>query len=49
MFKVNNKDTGTTPMEFVLVSLLLTLNIFVSIVKFEHDNAYRKINYLGIF
>ena len=36
-------------MAFVLVSLLLTLNIFdtllyVSIVNFEHENAYRKIN-----
>ena len=30
MFKVNNKDTRTTPMAngIVLVSLLLTLNIF---------------------
>ena len=29
-FKVNNKDTGTTPVTWflVLVSLLLTLNIF---------------------
>ena len=42
MFKVNNKDTKTTP----LASLLLTLNIFhtylcssVSIVNFEHLNA----------
>ena len=44
MFKVNNKDTRTTP-GVVLVSLLLTLNIFhtlffsVSIVNFEHLNA----------
>ena len=39
MFKVNNKDTRTTP-GVVLVSLLLTLDIFhtlcVSIVDFEH-------------
>ena len=43
MFKVNNKDTRTTP-GVVLVSLLLTLNIFhtlfsVSIVDFEQVNA----------
>ena len=44
MFKVNNKDTRTTP-GVILVSLLLTLNIFhtlffsVSIVNFEHLNA----------
>ena len=36
MFKVNNKDTRTTP-GIVLLSLLLTLN--VSIVNFEHENA----------
>ena len=38
MFKVNNKD----PLGVVLVSLLLTLNIFcssVSIVNFEQVNA----------
>ena len=41
MFKVNNKDTRTTP----LLSLLLTFNIFhilfycVSIVNFEQVNA----------
>ena len=47
MFKVNNKDTRTTPMvsnDVVLASLLLTLNIFahfssVSIVKFEQINT----------
>ena len=44
MFKVNNIDTRTTP-DVVLVSLLLTLNIFhtlssVPIVNFEHVNAY---------
>ena len=44
MFKVNNKDTRTTPIVVVLVSLLLTLNIFhtlfyVSIVNFEQVNA----------
>ena len=43
MFKVNNKDTRATP-DVVLVSLLLTLNIFhtfsnVSTVNFEHVNA----------
>ena len=44
MFKVNNKDTRTTP-GVILVSLLLTLNIFhtlffsVSVVNFEHLNA----------
>ena len=36
MFKVNNKDTRTTP-GIALLSLLLTLN--VSIVNFEHENA----------
>ena len=41
MFKVDNKDTRTTPLAIaiVLVSLLLTLNIFhtlFSIVNFEH-------------
>ena len=38
MFKVNNKDTRTTPLSVVLVSLLLTFNIFhnFSIVDFEH-------------
>ena len=45
MFKVNNKDTRTTPMFCVaLVSLLLTLNILhtlfsVSIVNFEQVTA----------
>ena len=44
MFKVNNNDTRTTPIVVVLVSLLLTLNIFhtlfyVSIVNFEQVNA----------
>ena len=43
MFEVNNKDTRTT-LSVVLVSLLLTLNIFhtlssVSIVNFEQVNA----------
>ena len=28
MFKVNNKETGTKPMDVVVVFLLLTLNIF---------------------
>ena len=42
MFKVNNKDSRTTPV--VLVSLLLTLNIFppcssVSVDNFEQVNA----------
>ena len=41
MFKVNNKDTRTTP-GVVLVSLLLILNIFhnlssASIVNFEQE------------
>ena len=31
MFKVNNKDTRTTP-DVVLVSLLLTLNIFSHLI-----------------
>ena len=51
MFKVNNKDARTTPFGVVLVSLLLTLNIFhtlcVSIVNFKHviaDWAVSKIN-----
>ena len=39
MFKVNNKDTRTTP-GVVLVSLLITLTCFtpssVSIINFEH-------------
>ena len=34
LFKVNNKDTGTTSFDVVLASLLLTLNS-VSIVGFE--------------
>ena len=43
MFKVNKKDTRTTP-GVVLVSLLLTLNIFtpcssVSIVNFKQVKA----------
>ena len=43
MFKVNDKDTRTTPC-VVLVSLSLTLNMFtpsssVSIVKSENVNA----------
>ena len=41
-FKVNNKDTRTTP-GVVLVSLMLTVNIFntlcVSIVNFEQVNV----------
>ena len=41
MFKVNNKDTRMVPIGIVLVSLLLTLNIFwhcsgVFIFNFEH-------------
>ena len=50
MFKVNNKDTRTTPTALlwffiansvVLLSLLLTLNIIssVSVVNFEQINA----------
>ena len=46
MFKVNNKDTRTTPIAngLVLASLFLTSNTFhtysiVSIVKFEQVNA----------
>ena len=44
MFKVNNKDTRTTPIANVLVSLFLTSNTFhtcssVSIVTFEQVNA----------
>lgn len=31
MFKINSKDTGT-PVEVLLVFLLLTLNVFVSLV-----------------
>ena len=43
MFKVNNKDTKTTA-DVLLVSLLLTLNIFqassiVSTVNFEQINS----------
>ena len=43
MFKVNNKDTRTTPNDVVLVSLLLNFNIFhtfysVSIVDFQQVN-----------
>ena len=43
MFKVNNKETRTTP-GVALESLLLTLKYFtpcssVYIVKFEHVNA----------
>ena len=45
MFKVNDKDTGTTSFDIALVSLLLTLNIFgtcfsVSVVDFEMVNIY---------
>ena len=41
MLKVNNNDTRTTLIDIVLVSLMLTLNIFrtfsdVSIVDFDH-------------
>ena len=45
MFKVKNRNTRTKCESVVLVSLLLTLNIFhtacssVSIVKFEQVNA----------
>ena len=41
MFKVDNKKTRMTPMSVILVSLLLTLNIFhtVSIVNIEQVNA----------
>ena len=45
MFKVNNKDTKNDAIGVVLLSLLLTLNIFLtpcssgSIVNFEQVNA----------
>ena len=32
MFKVNNKDTRTTSLDVVLVSLLLTLHTFITVM-----------------
>ena len=43
MLKVNNEDTRTTTNDVVLVSLLLTLSIFLSSFKgiSEHVNVIR--------
>ena len=51
IFKINNKDTRTTP-GVALVSLLLTLNIFHTlfqcfIVNFEKVNADRALQNIG--
>ena len=52
MFKVNIKDTRKMSNIALLVSLLLTLNIFhaflysVSFVKFEHLSADRQLRYV---
>ena len=52
MFKVNNKDTRTTP-GIVLVSLLLTLRTYftpcssVSIVNFEQVNTIELFSMIG--
>ena len=39
MFKVNNKDTRTTPVAFILALVSLLLTSSVSIVSFEQVSA----------
>ena len=46
MFKVNDKDTRTTPL--VLVSLLLTLNILIVLLSIK-DNLLSLLLALNIF